>query len=53
MSLLSDLNGIAKKLKIPAYTAAFPEKPPDEYLVFTPMYDGFEIHADNAAFCEA
>ncbi len=47
MSLLSDLNVIAKKLKIPAETAVFSGTPPDEYLVFTPLFDSFELHADN------
>ena len=47
MSLLSELAEIAKQLKIPARTAVYSGKPPDEYLVFTPLYDSFEIHADN------
>ena len=48
MSLLSELAEIAKRLKIPARTAMYSGKPPDEYLVFTPLYDSFERHADNA-----
>lgn len=48
MSLLSELTEIAKRLKIPASTAVYSGKPPDEYLVFTPLYDSFELHADNA-----
>ena len=48
MSLLSELSAIAKKLKIPAQTAMYSGKAPDEYLVFTPLYDSFEFHADNA-----
>ena len=47
MSLLSELTEIAKWLKISASTAVYSGKPPDEYLVFTPLYDSFEIHADN------
>ena len=47
MSLLSELSAIAKKLKIPAQTAMY-SGAPDEYLVFTPLYDSFELHADNA-----
>ena len=27
-------------------------KAPDEYLVFTPLYDSFELHADNAPNAE-
>lgn len=48
MSLLSELTEIAKRLKIPARTAVYSGKPPDEYLVFTPLYDNFELHADNS-----
>lgn len=47
MSLLSDLNDIAKKLNIPAATAVYKDTPPDEYLVLTPLFDSFELHADN------
>ena len=47
MSLLSELAEIAKRLKIPASTAVYSGKPPDEYLVFTPLYDSFEPHSDN------
>ena len=48
MSLLSELAEIAKRLKIPASTAVYSGKPPAEYLVFTPLYDSFELHADNS-----
>lgn len=48
MSLLSELSAIAKRLKIPAQTSVYSGKAPDEYLVFTPLYDSFELHADNA-----
>lgn len=48
MSLLSELSAIAKKLKIPAQTSVYSGKAPDEYLVFNPLYDSFELHADNA-----
>ena len=47
MSLLSELSAIAKKLKIPAQTAVYSGKAPEEYLVFTPLYDSFELHSDN------
>lgn len=47
MSLLSELAEIAKRLKIPASTAVYSGKTPDEYLVFTPLYDCFELHSDN------
>ena len=42
MSLLSELSAIAEKLKIPAQTSVYSGKAPDEYLVFTPLYDSFE-----------
>ena len=48
MSLLSELSAIAKKLKISAQTAGYSGNAPDEYLVFTPLYDSFELLADNA-----
>ena len=47
MSLLLELTEIAKRLKIPASTAVYSGKPSDEYLVFTPLYDSFELHSDN------
>ena len=47
MSLLSELAEIAKRLKIPGSTAVYSGKPPDEYLVFTPLYDSFKLHSDN------
>ena len=52
MNLLSELSAIAKKLKIPAQTAVYSGNAPDEYLVFTPLYDSFELHADNAPNAE-
>lgn len=48
MSLLSELSAIAKRLKIPAQTVVYSGNAPDEYLVFTPLYDSFELHADDA-----
>ena len=48
MSLLADLNTIAKQLDIAVETGLFSEPAPAEYLVLTPLADTFEIHADNA-----
>ena len=48
MSLLADLNTIAKQLGIAVETGLFSETAPAEYLVLTPLADTFEIHADNA-----
>ena len=48
MSLLADLNTIAKQLDIAVETGLFSEPAPAAYLVLTPLADTFEIHADNA-----
>ncbi|KEF39668.1 hypothetical protein M670_00689 [Schinkia azotoformans MEV2011] len=47
MSLLSDLNEVLTPLGIPIETGLFSGVPPDEYLVFIPLTDIFEVHADN------
>ena len=47
MSLLSDLNEVLMPLGIPIETGVFSGVPPDEYLVFIPLTDIFEVHADN------
>lgn len=47
MSLLSDLNEVLEPLGIPIETGVFSGVPPDEYLVFIPLTDLFEVHADN------
>ena len=47
MSLLSDLNEVLMPLDIPIETGVFSGVPPDEYLVFIPLTDIFEVHADN------
>lgn len=47
MSLLSDLFEVLEPLNIPIETGVFSGVPPDEYLVFTPLTDIFEVHADN------
>ena len=48
MSLLSELSAIAKRLKIPAQTAVYSGNAPEEYLVFTPLYDSFELRRQCA-----
>ena len=52
MSLLSDLQTIAKSCGVPVETGVFSGKAPDTYLVITPLSDSFELHADNAPGCE-
>lgn len=48
MSLLSELNAIAKDKGIAVETGVFKGTPPSEYLVLTPLVDTFDLHADNA-----
>ncbi|MCX7780619.1 MAG: hypothetical protein N2491_06865 [Negativicutes bacterium] len=47
MSILSDLNDVLEPLYIPIETGVFSGVPPDEYLVFIPLTDIFEVYADN------
>ena len=47
MSLLSELNAIAKDKGIAVETGVFSKTPPTEYLVLTPLVDSFDLHADN------
>lgn len=48
MSLLAELNSIAKKNKIAVQTGVFKGTPPDKYIVLTPISDGLSLIADNA-----
>ena len=48
MSLLAELNAIAKQSGFAVETGVFTDTPPDAYLGLTPMADSFGIHADNA-----
>ena len=52
MSLLSDLQTIAKSCGVPVETGVFSGKAPDTYLVITPLTETFELHADNTPGCE-
>ena len=47
MSLLADLNAIARNAGIPVETGVFSGVAPTDYLVLTPLTDTFDIHADN------
>ena len=47
MSILSELKRIAQRLAIPIQTGSFQKKPPDVFLVLTPMTESFPEHADN------
>lgn len=48
MSLLSEINDVVEGCGIRVETGKFSCKPPDEYLVITPLADTFDLHADNA-----
>ena len=47
MSLLSELTTIFNGLNITIETGVFSEIVPDQYAVFTPLSDTFELFADN------
>ena len=49
MSLLKDLNSLLESTGIPIETGVFSGKPPDEYIVITPMSDRLDFYADNQA----
>lgn len=47
MSLLAEIKSIAEGLNIKVETGVFSGKVPDEYIVLTPLSDGFDMHCDN------
>lgn len=47
MSLLVDLNRIAREVGLPVETGVFTDTPPGAYLVLTPLSDTFELFGDN------
>lgn len=49
MSLLKNLNSLLEPIGIPIETGVFSGKPPEEYIVITPMSDRFDFYADNQA----
>ena len=48
MSILAEIKTIADGLLLAVETGAFKKKPPDTFLVLTPMSDIFPQHADNS-----
>ena len=52
MSILAELNTILDALAVPLETGIFSGVPPDEYVVLTPLTDGFPLFADNAPQAE-
>lgn len=47
MSILADIQAALSDLDVPIETGMFSDEPPDEYAVFTPLADTYELHADN------
>lgn len=47
MSLLSDLSQTLTPLGYPFETGAFTGKAPKAYIVFLPLSDTYDVHADN------
>ena len=47
MNILSELNSVLAPLGIPVETGAFQDNAPEKYIVFIPMVDTFDLHADN------
>lgn len=51
MNLLQILTACLSDI-LPVETGVFSDKPPEAYLVLTPLRDGFELHADDAPNAE-
>lgn len=49
MSVLSDLITLLTPMDIPIETGYFSGRPPDEYIVITPLSDRLDFYADNKA----
>jgi hypothetical protein len=47
MSLLSELTALFESLSIPIETGVFSDTAPDQYAVFTPLADTFQLFVDN------
>lgn len=47
MTILEELNTLLKSTGIPVETGYFTGKPPETYLVLTPLTDIYSRHADN------
>lgn len=47
MTILEELNLLIEGLNIPVETGVFSNKPPETYVVLTPIADTFELFADN------
>lgn len=47
MNILSDIMITLESLPVPIETGCFSGKPPEEYIVVTPLVDSYELYADN------
>ena len=47
MSILSELNDLFDSLGLSVESTVFSNKPPEEYIVLTPLTDTFDYYADN------
>ena len=47
MSALEELKDCIAPLGVPIETGVFKSPPPEEYIIFTPLADEFELHADD------
>ena len=48
MNILTDLYSALSNLDIPIETGVFKDDAPEKYIVFIPMVESFDLHADNA-----
>ena len=48
MNILSDLYAALSALDIPIETGVFKDEAPEKYIVFIPMVESFDLHADNS-----
>lgn len=47
MNLLSDLKTLISSLDVPVETGVFSDNAPDQYIVLVPLYDDFDLDADD------
>jgi hypothetical protein len=47
VNILEDLTSLLQQVDIPIETGSFGNKPPNKYLVLTPVYEDFDLHGDN------
>jgi len=47
VNILTEVNTILDNINIPVETGVFSKKPPEEYVVLTPLADSFAVFGDN------